>query len=369
MTKAATLFSGAGLSTQALKNVGCEIVFGVEADPQIAEAYEANHGDNVFIDSVEKVAELIDSVEKVAELIDFARVMGADNPSDILGIPAGDLDILQASPSCKKFAKVNWANQPDESDDVAIDGMVKIILTLQPKTIVIENVVEFLNSSAEAWLNIILAEHYHLAHQILNAADFGAPQARKRLFITGIRKDLPGTPYIIDPGMKHQCWYEAIADLEASHEIYYKFQGDWRRNGTIANDELPARLDNIIAKLPPRDRPVAIEIVAGKDGVYHSGKPFHTIRAIGRKNSGHWHRHLILYPDNTVAKMTPRMLARLMGLSDDFILPQRDCLAGEVLGNGVCVQVMEAIATQLLAQVRDIRSYLGTETQVEVRRS
>ena len=89
----------------------------------------------------------------------------------------------------------------------------------------------------------------------------------------------------------------------------------------------------------------------GKGGIYPACRPFHTIRAIGRKNSGHWHRHVIVYPESSVIKMTPRMLARIMGLKDDFILPDRNVLAGEILGNGVAIQVMEAIAQQLLAQI------------------
>ncbi len=331
MIRAATAFSGAGLSAYALKKIGCELVFGIECDPQIAKAYRDNHGDRL----------IVGRIEEVVASVDFS---GMAQP--------GELDLFQASPSCKEFSRANTSGNPGKSDELAIAGLSKIIEILQPKTIVIEQVKEFWNHLIERNLTRNLESQYRLHHQVLNAADFGTPQKRERLFITGIRNDLAGNPQIEIPAMvEHKDWYSAIADLIQPEDYYTPHKNSWYRGGVMARKDLPPRLNQIIERVPPSLVPVAIELVGG-DGIYPSGRPFHTIRAFGRNNGAHWHRHLILFPDRRIVKFTPRMLARLMGLRDDFHLPNRACLAGEVLGNGVCVEVMQGVARQLLNQVR-----------------
>ncbi|MGH8597539.1 MAG: DNA cytosine methyltransferase, partial [Gammaproteobacteria bacterium] len=49
--------------------------------------------------------------------------------------------------------------------------------------------------------------------------------------------------------------------------------------------------------------------------------------------------------------LSPREAARLMGLDDDFILPDRYNDAYHVAGDGVCVPVVNFIATQLLEPI------------------
>ena len=337
MIKVATAFSGAGLTAYALRKMGCELVFGIECDPQIAKAYRDNHGDNVIFGKIEDVVNTVDLTEL---------------------IKPRELDLFQASPSCKEFSRVKPNGNPGINDEMAIAGLCKLVEILQPKIIVIEQVTEFLDHPIEKRLTRHLEDFcqensgipYRLSHQILNAADFGTPQNRKRLFITGIRDDLYGNPKIeLPPMMRYQDWYGAIADLIQPTDYYTPFEGSWYKNGVDAGKDLPPRLPGILERVPVSIVPVAIELVGGK-GVYSSGMPFHTIRSLGRKSSHQWHRHLIYYPDGRIVKFTPRMLARIMGLRDDFILPNNACLAGEVLGNGVCVEVMQVVARQLLSQ-------------------
>ena len=326
--KVATAFSGGGLSAYALKNIGCELQFAIEYDPEIAEVYRSNHGDRILVSKIEEV--------------DLDRLK--------FFFPE-ELDLFQASPSCKRFADVNVFHKPDESDDRAIGGLIAMITTLKPKTIIVENVTQFLGSPPHLWLWSSLSSLYHLSAYTFNSADFGTPQSRTRAFVTGIRRDLTNQPIpIINPRLEHKCWYRAIGDLILSEAVYKNICGEWFKDGKLAPPgNIPPRLGNVILSQQSL-LPVAVELVGGK-GIYPACQPFHTIRAFGRKNSGQWHRHVIVYPEASVIKMTPRMLARIMGLKDDFILPDRNVLAGEILGNGVAIQVMEAIAQQLLAQI------------------
>ena len=57
-----------------------------------------------------------------------------------------------------------------------------------------------------------------------------------------------------------------------------------------------------------------------------------------------------------VVSLTPRALARLMGLDDAYTLPTRRVIASRILGNGVCPPVAAALAGQFLALLRE-----GTE--------
>lgn len=52
---AVDIFSGAGGITQALKEVGFDVLFGIEFDEEIAESYIMNHGDRIIVKDIRKV--------------------------------------------------------------------------------------------------------------------------------------------------------------------------------------------------------------------------------------------------------------------------------------------------------------------------
>ena len=72
--------------------------------------------------------------------------------------------------------------------------MVRILHETQPKFFIAENVKGFLTLKKGAIFKRVTEEFkkagYILSHKLINAADYGVPQKRQRVFIVGVREDL-----------------------------------------------------------------------------------------------------------------------------------------------------------------------------------
>jgi len=103
-------------------------------------------------------------------------------------------------------------------------AMVKAIEKLKPRVFVAENVKGLLNKTQEDSLHRVISDFtalgYSVAYRLYNAADYGVPQTRQRVFIVGV---LPGC-FFFHPPMPERSmeeWMtakEAISDLETLQE-------------------------------------------------------------------------------------------------------------------------------------------------------
>ena len=136
-----------------------------------AMAYEANHG----------IAPLRRSIQDV-------------DPSDL---PAAD--ILLFSPECQSHSSARGARPRDEiSRDTALD-VVRFVEALRPVAFVVENVPAMRRwPRFGSWVASLENLGYGLNHdcrgrtgQVLDASEWGVPQARRRLIVAGRRGCIP----------------------------------------------------------------------------------------------------------------------------------------------------------------------------------
>lgn len=118
-----------------------------------------------------------------------------------LGIGKGDLALLAAGPPCQPFSKAaQWAQtgtlglNDDRAD--CLQGLMTLVERFLPHAVLIENVVGFVRggSSALPFLEERLSEinrrsgtSYKLSHRVLDAADLGVPQRRRRAIVLLVR--------------------------------------------------------------------------------------------------------------------------------------------------------------------------------------
>lgn len=154
------LFAGAGGLTLGfhLARRGYLPVYAVENDPAAAETFEQNFGCDVFAGDIED---------------------GPDYPANV--------DLIIGGPPCQGFSPLGRAR--DDHSRARLNGLWKHYLdavrTLRPKAFVIENVPEFQRSPQFADLLNLLETDTELASYtagfgVLNAADYGVPQKRRR---------------------------------------------------------------------------------------------------------------------------------------------------------------------------------------------
>ncbi len=177
MIKVASLFCGCGGSDLGLvggftflgKKYGknnIEVVYAVDNDPKAIATYNANFVHKALVGDVRKI--------RPNELPDFDIIAG--------GFP------------CQSFSTVNPTKNPFDSRAQLYRDMARIVGEKQPKVFIAENVKGLARLKGGAILKSVIAEFekqgYVVTHQILNAADYGVPQLRERVFIIGIRKDI-----------------------------------------------------------------------------------------------------------------------------------------------------------------------------------
>ncbi|NUK07540.1 DNA cytosine methyltransferase [Streptomyces lunaelactis] len=116
----------------------------------------------------------------------------------------GQVDVVMGGPPCQGFSALNRddpAKRPPKADDprnLLWREYMRVVTTIKPKIFVLENVDRFLKSQEFEDLTKATEDGgelsaYALRWQVLNSADYGVPQARRRAIVIATRKDL-GAP-------------------------------------------------------------------------------------------------------------------------------------------------------------------------------
>lgn len=120
----------------------------------------------------------------------------------VAGLEVGDVDMLIGGPPCQPFSKAGfWATgsskRLDDPRATTLDHYLRVLEEAKPRAFLLENV-EGLGfrgkdeglgriRDALAAINMRIGTRYCANVAVLNAADFGVPQLRRRLFVIGAR--------------------------------------------------------------------------------------------------------------------------------------------------------------------------------------
>jgi DNA (cytosine-5)-methyltransferase 1 len=102
-----------------------------------------------------------------------------------------EVQLLLASPECTNHTCARGTLDWDEVSRETALYVLNYVRAFKPRWLVIENVVQMRNWSKYDALLEALREDYKVAPQVLDAADFGVPQTRRRLFLLCDRKREP----------------------------------------------------------------------------------------------------------------------------------------------------------------------------------
>lgn len=200
---AVDLFAGCGGLTLGLKGAHFRVVGAVEIDDLAVETYQLNHP----------------SVKNMWKR-DIREVTGAEI-LETLGLKRGQLDLLAGCPPCQGFSSMTTLNGNrrtlDPRNDL-VQEYARLVKEILPKALLLENVPGLAaNPLMGQLLNDIDVLGYESdnAWRILDTADYGVPQRRRRLVMMAARQ---GTVNFAAPGDELVTVRDAIADLGIAGE-------------------------------------------------------------------------------------------------------------------------------------------------------
>ncbi len=190
------LFCGAGGLTEGLRQAGFSVIGAIDNEPLAVETYKANH-------SKTKVWEI--DIKKMAA----SRLMRE------LALGKGELDLLAGCPPCQGFSSMRTLNGSKDIHDSRNDlvfHFLRFVRVLRPKAIMMENVPALADDwRIERMLEDLGKLGYKANVKILNAADFGVPQRRRRMILLGSKNGTLDVPRKAD---SVRTVRDVIADLE-----------------------------------------------------------------------------------------------------------------------------------------------------------
>jgi site-specific DNA-cytosine methylase len=312
--RSGSYFSGGGLLEEGLKDY-LDPKVAVEFNEKISGVYRDNFGNHIVTADVRDV-----------------------DPKELVKDIDGPVQYFHASPVCKNFSTAKRDGGEVELDKETARSTAQFIGETRPKVVTIENVKGYKNSDAlKIITDELTAQGYDWDMGVYNAADYGGYTNRERLIVRAVRDGkLPPKPEALPEGERKGGWIEAVSDLM---------------------EGLPEKKSGVPKWVDERLKGEGIDY-------RHIDKPLYVF---GQGNSRTSIPHafadellptlrtkggdMIIMPDGRVLKVTPRVLARVTGLADDYEMPATDDLAHTVVGNGIPTQLSEHIIGPLLADV------------------
>lgn len=317
-----------------------------------------------------------------------------------------EIMVVSGGPPCQPFSMGGKARGYMDERDMFPEA-VRAVRELQPKAFIFENVKGLLRESftsyfeyiqlqlshpevirkqTEAWEEhrVRLERHhtskrvrssYNVVYRLLNAADYGVPQKRERVFMVGFRSDL-GAQWSF-PEATH-TEEELLRDQWVTGEYWDRHQVT-KRNRPKPPPRHEARIDRL------REMPLfgATPWATVRDAICDlpdpetnplNGVPNHVFNPGARSYPGHTGspldlpaktlkagdhgvpggENMLIRPDGSIRYFTAREAARIQTFPDDFIFPGSWSETMRQLGNAVPVRLGETVAASVADTLRSL---------------
>lgn len=354
MTKlrAISLFTGAGGLDLGFEAAGFETAVALEIDARCVETLRFNRPWPV--------------IDRDIADVPTSELLGVG------GLKVGEADVLFGGPPCQPFSKSGfWAHgearRLNDPRAGTLGAYMRVLEEARPRSFLIENVeglgfrgkdegLKLIHSELER-INSAHGTRYSVAIAVLNAADFGVPQMRRRLFVIGARDgtrfEFPSPNHadreaveLFDNRMPYRTAWDALHDVEVD-DPQLAAKGKWAK---------------LLSSIPEGQNYLWHTDRGGGEPLFGwrrrywsfllkiaKAQPVWTLQAQPGPATGpfHW----------TSRRLSMREMARLQTFPDDFFVTGTVADAQRQLGNAVPSLLGEvlarAMARQLLGQEVD----------------
>lgn len=310
--KTVSLFSGAGGMDLGFLNAGFDIVWANDFDKYAVESYKANIGNHIVQGDITEIWDEVPSHE-----------------------------VLLAGFPCQPFSLMGKQKGFDDERGTLFFYIEKLILKHNPKIVVLENVKGLEKHDGGKTfekMKYILTEklNYKMTFKVLNTADYGIPQTRRRLFIVCFRED-----------------YELKSEFKFPEEI------------KIPNLSVKHLLDENVDKKYFLSEKILPTILSHGTGGYYSKSEIDldiarplcaTMHKMHRASQDNYFTdnenrskfESLEKPISNVRKLTPNECRKLQGFPSDWKYVVSDTQLYRQFGNAVTVDVAYNIAVNIV---------------------
>jgi len=307
-----SLFSGGGGLDLGFERAGWEPVVCVDNDPVSCDTLAYNRpGWNVVCDDIRNFD----------------------------ATPYAGVDAVVGGPPCQGFSTAGKGDPDDPRNFLWLEYM-RVVSEVRPRAVVIENVSALTHrrngDHLSGIMNALEEQGYTFAYGVLNAADYGVPQGRRRLIVIGILDAEASLP-LPTTADDQPTVGDAILDLAGLP--------DDPEFNHVANRHAPHVAERWAKLAPGQDDPNY------RRSRLDAAKPSMTIRAgggYGPKGNHLAGFHPPIHP-TLPRQLTVREAARIQTFPDEWILRGPKTIQGRQIGNAVPVNLAAAIASHLAA--------------------
>lgn len=340
------LFCGCGGLSKGFEDAGFEVALAIDMWTDAIKTYNRNHRS--------PVGECMDIHNLTKEkLLEYKN-------EGVIGIVGG--------PPCQGYSTVGTRDINDPRNHLYIE-YCRVVETLKPKFFVIENVKGLLTLSNGAFKDDIINRFsklgYNVQYKVVNAADYGVPQRRERVFFVGML----GHDYVFPNKTNNTLTaLDAICDLQPLNEEdgdldecsyltepMNEYQKKMRKHsgGTVLNHQIThhsKQTIDIISMIPDggkiKDLPKEYWDIRKYNKAFErmsSQRPSNTV------DTGH--RNYFHYKENRIP--TVRENCRLQSFPDTFVVTGSRTSQYKQIGNAVPPILAYCIAEEIMKQIKE----------------
>ena len=334
--KTLSLFSGGGGLDIAFHDAGFEIIQMVELEAKYIQTLKQNSLSGKWLEGCK--ATCINIKDYIPE---FSAI-----------------DFIIGGPPCQTFSaagrRAAGVSGTNDARGTLFQQYVRILEMLQPKGFLFENVYGITGANGgEAWQEIQAAFKkvgYKIYFRVLDAADYGVPQHRERLFIIGLKSGEYLFPYPTHgPDSLNQQPYYSAQEAVKDADIQNMEVGIGGRFGHLLEFIPPGLNYSFYTKEMGYPNPIFSWRSKFSDFLYKADPktPVRTIKAQGGQYTGpfSWENR----------KFSSSELKRLQTIPDDYEIVGNRQVCIEQIGNSVPPQLGRILALSILEQVMKVK--------------
>lgn len=341
-----SLFSGAGGLDIGLEQAGWRCAYACDNDRAAVDSlhagrgFEFHDGQTAFSDTFIEHADI--------------RTLAARDVISRAGVVRGDIQLLAGGPPCQSWSSAGHQLGFNDPRGRLFDDFVRMANGLDARWLLLENVRGLLTArgadgqpgSALAYIRHRLLEAgFQTTVSLVNAADFGVPQRRVRLFIIGFREgDPPPFPISTHPKSAWVSLGDAISSVK-----------DLGANEIIRpNHKLAAQFEGIPDGCGVKSPGKAERTRPGGHWGYKQGAFIADLKQSARTVTANAQQDWVRDPIFGLRRLSPRECAAIQGFPVGWKFAGGASVQYRLIGNAVPPPVAKAIGQTLLRHIREL---------------